>query len=77
MKGYESSRSSSLLRGQMTAETLIEEQGRLTYKQQLRSKEMQGYDVTDLDSEEKYQEWKRENVGAVIKLLKTAFTIKV
>ncbi|PHJ22834.1 trigger factor protein [Cystoisospora suis] len=57
-------------------ETLIEEQGRLTYKQQLRSKEMQGYDVTELDTEEKYQEWKRENVGAVIKLLKTAFTIK-
>lgn len=63
--------------GAIAAETLIEEQGRLTYKQHLRSKEMQGHDIADLDTEEKYQEWKRENVGAVIKLLKTAFTIKV
>ncbi|KEP63013.1 UNVERIFIED_CONTAM: trigger factor protein, putative [Hammondia hammondi] len=57
-------------------ETLIEEQARLTYKQQLKSKEMEGQDVTDLDTEEKYQEWKSKNVNVVVKLLKTAFTIK-
>ncbi|KFH10890.1 putative trigger factor protein [Toxoplasma gondii MAS] len=57
-------------------ETLIEEQARLTYKQQLKSKEMEGQDVTGLDTEEKYQEWKSKNVNVVVKLLKTAFTIK-
>ncbi|CBZ55539.1 conserved hypothetical protein [Neospora caninum Liverpool] len=57
-------------------ETLIEEQARLTYKQQLKSKEMEGHDVTGLDTEEKYQEWKCKNVNVVVKLLKTAFTIK-
>ncbi|PFH34766.1 putative trigger factor protein [Besnoitia besnoiti] len=56
--------------------TLIEEQARLTYKQQLLSTEMEGHDITGLDTEEKYQEWKSKNLPVVVKLLKTAFTIK-